>query len=127
MKKPSVIISTLAVAIAMLTSTIMPSDAATMPRPQTAAQQADSLVISAKVLIRRGHRYYNGHRGYAYRRHGYRRYNGFWFPAAAFIGAAVIIGAPVTMSIRSCRARYRSYRASDDTYQPRRGPRMRCR
>jgi hypothetical protein len=39
----------------------------------------------------RGFAYYNGYRGYPYWRRGYREYNGFWFPAAAF--AAIIGGA----------------------------------
>jgi hypothetical protein len=32
---------------------------------------------------------YNGHRGYRAHHRGYRLYNGYWFPPAAFIGAAI--------------------------------------
>ena len=85
---------------------------------------------------RRGNRaYYNNHRGYHQRRPGYRQYNGFWFPPAAFIAGAIIGGAmnnnvivqPVTSAhVQWCYNRYRSYRASDNTFQPYNGPRQRC-
>ena len=42
--------------------------------------------------LRRGG-YYNGYRGYRDYRPGYRRHNGFWFPAAAFITGAIVGGA----------------------------------
>lgn len=82
---------------------------------------------------RRGNRsYYSGHRGFDRPRHGYREHNGAWFPAAAFITGAIIGG---TMSqsggggdghVAWCYDRYRSYRASDNTYQPYDGPRQEC-
>ncbi len=85
---------------------------------------------------RRGNRaYYNSHRGYRERRPGYRRHNGFWFPPAAFIAGAIIGGAlnnTVTVRpsgsahIQWCHNRYRSYRASDNTFQPYNGPRKQC-
>lgn len=84
--------------------------------------------------------WYNGHRGYSYYRPGYRRYNDFWFPAAAFIGGAIVGGAlaspaPVYRApaygysqshVDWCYSRYRSYRASDNTFQPYNGPRREC-
>ena len=82
---------------------------------------------------RRG--YYNGHRGYSYHRPGYRQYNGYWFPLAAFATGAIIGGAmnqPQAVPayggshVEWCQNRYRSYRAYDDTYQPNNGPRRRC-
>jgi hypothetical protein len=82
------------------------------------------------------YRYWRGHRGYRYYRPGYRRYDGFWFPAAAFITGAIIGGAlnqPVRRVYRGgdahvqwCYNRYRSYRAYDNTYQPYNGPRRQC-
>jgi hypothetical protein len=91
-----------------------------------------------------GRHYYNGHRGYRQSRQGWRQHNGWWFPPAAF-AAGVIVGgsiaqpAPVyrprpvyrqpAMSnahIRWCYDRYRSYRASDNTFQPYNGPRQIC-
>lgn len=79
--------------------------------------------------------YYNGHRGYRERRSGYRYHNGYWFPLAAFatgaiIGGAINQGSPRVSSssahVRWCEQRYRSYRASDNTYVPRAGVRAVC-
>ena len=87
--------------------------------------------------------YYNGYRGYRYRRDGYRRHNdGWWYPLAAF-GAGVIIGGAIAQPPRYvepsyarpglpsshvnwCYDRYRSYRAWDNSYQPYGGPRQQC-
>ena len=82
--------------------------------------------------------YYNGHRGYRNHRRGYRQHNGFWFPPAAFALGAIIGGAidngrvvrPGSMNpqhVRLCHQKYRSYRASDNTFQPYHGPRKQCR
>lgn len=80
----------------------------------------------------RGGGYWHGHRGYRYARPGYRRYNdGLWYPLAAFTAGAIIGGAishPPRGSahVRSCASRYKTYRASDNTYQPTNGPRRQC-
>jgi hypothetical protein len=67
--------------------------------------------------------YYNGHRGYYERRHGYREYNGMWFPLAAFATGAIVGGAIAQPSVgyggshvEWCANRYRSYRAYNNTY-----------
>jgi hypothetical protein len=80
--------------------------------------------------------YWRGHRGYRDRRPGYREYNGWWFPPAAFIAGAIIGGAmnqaPAarpgggSAHVQWCYDRWRSYRASDNTYQPYNGPRRQC-
>ena len=78
--------------------------------------------------------YYNGHRGYRDYRPGYRRYNGFWFPLGAFATGAIIGGAVAAPRVYSggsahvnwCVNRYRSYRVSDNTFQPNVGPRRSC-
>ncbi len=85
---------------------------------------------------RNGNRaYYNGQRGYKYQRNGYRYYNGFWFPAGAFIAGAIIGGAinngnnysgGGSRHVQWCYDRYRSYRASDNSFQPYHGPRQQC-
>lgn len=84
---------------------------------------------------RRGNQaYYNGHRGYRDRRPGYRQHNGWWFPPAAFIAGAIIGGGianqqPQRLSrqhVRWCQDRWRSYRVSDNSYQPLNGPRRAC-
>ena len=79
-----------------------------------------------------GYYWYNGHRGYRHYRHGYREYNGWWFPATAFLGAAIIGNAIANAPrggnahVQWCYDHYRSYRASDNTYQPYGGPRRQC-
>jgi hypothetical protein len=40
--------------------------------------------------------YYNGHRGDRHRHPGWRYYNGYWFPPAAFLAA--IIGGAILLS-----------------------------
>jgi hypothetical protein len=81
--------------------------------------------------------YWNGHYGYRYQRPGYRYYNGWWYPLAAFgVGAAVgsMVAQPryygnagyTAAHYQWCENRYRSYRASDNTFQPYNGPRQQC-
>ena len=92
---------------------------------------------------RGGWGYYNGHRGSREYRRGYRQYNGFWFPPAAFVAGAIIGGAiasqpavaaspvyaPVRLSaahVNWCENRWKSYRVSDNSFQPLSGPRQAC-
>jgi hypothetical protein len=80
--------------------------------------------------------YWRGHRGYRDHRPGYRQHNGWWFPPAAFIAGAIIGGAmnqaPAarpgggSAHVQWCYDRWRSYRASDNSYQPYNGPRRQC-
>ncbi len=84
--------------------------------------------------------YWRGHRGYRSARPGYRYRNGFWFPPAAFAAGAILGGAlagssgPAYAAPRGlgpehyewCDDRYKSYRASDNTFQPYEGPRQEC-
>ena len=80
-------------------------------------------------------RYWRGHRGYDHYRPGYRRHGDLWFPLAAFAAGAIISGAIANDSppayrgnahVSWCYDRYRSYRASDNTFQPYNGPRRQC-
>jgi hypothetical protein len=91
----------------------------------------------ARRFVRRGDNYYyNGHRGYRQHRRGYREHNGWWFPAGAFVAGALISGAIANQNnayrggsnshVSWCYDRYRSYRASDNTFQPYNGPRQQC-
>lgn len=86
------------------------------------------------IIIRKGHRYWHGHRGYRNFRHGYRRhYDGFWYPGAAF-GLGIIIAPQPRRIIRSlsvahinwCYANYRSYRERDNSWKPNNRPRRVC-
>jgi len=125
-----------------------------MPSPtQFQAQFGDSNVIEVQRrdarrgpdarrggFERRGnHAYYRGHRGSRQARRGWRQHQGYWFPPAAFIAGAIIGGAvtqPQQPSVRPgrmsqshvdwCFNRYRSYRVSDNTFQPYNGPRRVC-
>jgi len=84
-----------------------------------------------------GGAYWNGHRGYREYRRGYRRHGDNWFPLAAFATGALITGAIVNSEnnrvyegnshVQWCYDRYRSYRSSDNTFQPNNGPRQECR
>lgn len=106
----------------MATAAMVPAQA--MPVPERASAQTD--IQQVKVIIRYGH--WRGHRGYRYHRPGYRRHvDGFWYPATVFSLGVVIGAQPMHRShVRWCRDRYRSYRVSDDTFQPNDGPRRRC-
>jgi hypothetical protein len=147
---------------AVLLSSLMPAQA--MPLPATPAVESPAVT---EVQYRERDRwerdrwerrewrrdgYYNGHRGYRERRHGYRYHNGYWFPLAAF-GAGAIIGGAIAAQPRYvepapryvepaptyversdinprhyewCADRYRSYDSYSNTFQPNYGPRQTC-
>jgi hypothetical protein len=100
------------------------------------APTADPELIASRDVFRQNSDgvFLNGVRGHRDWRKGHRRSNGFWFPAAAFFGA-VIIGNAIANSANSgnysrharwCDLRYRTYRVSDDTFQPYVGGRRVC-
>jgi hypothetical protein len=107
-------ISALALGAAMAFSSVMP--VAAMPHA-TQPAEASSRIQQVQVVIKYGN--WRGHRGYRERRAGYRRHSdGFWYPRAAFTvkvapGVRVKVGA---RHARWCRTKYRSYRASDNTF-----------
>ena len=84
-----------------------------------------------------GGAYWNGHRGYREYHRGYRRHGDNWFPLAAFATGALITGAILNSEnnrvyegnshVQWCYDHYRSYRSSDNTFQPNYGPRRECR
>lgn len=122
-------------------ATVLTSPAEALP---VAPASAPPSVATAptQVWFRRGFYvvgggyYYNGYRGYVRVRPGYRYYNGYWFPAAAFaagVGAATVAPLPprpavrlAAAHVRWCSERYVSYRAWDNSYQPYDGPRRQC-
>ncbi|WP_027058899.1 BA14K family protein [Mesorhizobium loti] len=80
--------------------------------------------------------FWNGHRGYRDYHQGYRRHGDYWFPLAAFATGALITGAIVNSEnnryegnshVQWCYDHYRSYRSSDNTFQPNYGSRQECR
>lgn len=135
----------LAAAATLVTSSVVPAMSA--PWKPSGLSVPSSNV--EQVRYRRGYyynggrHYYNGHRGYNYYRPGYRNYNGWWYPAAAFAAGALIGGAiaaqpapaypapsygagGVNAHVQWCANRYRSYRVSDNTFQPYGAPRQQC-
>jgi hypothetical protein len=96
----------------------------------TTSEPAKSLsqIEQAQVTIK--YKTWRGHRGYRYKRPGYRRQvDGFWYPQAAFTvrvapGVRVKVG---PRHARWCRGQYRSYRVSDNTFVVRGGVRRVCR
>jgi BA14K-like protein len=144
-------LTTMIAAMAVTATSFVPANS--MPLPAAQAPIAQETVTNVQYRdrdrrerrwdrresrrdYRRGYRegYHNGHRGYRERRSGYRYYNGYWFPLAAFAAGAVIGGAATqarpsasgSSHIQWCANRYRSYRASDNTFQPYNGPRQQC-
>lgn len=130
-----------AVAATLAVATAIPLNAAPLTAPSV--PQASSPLILAqsgrgdgdRFERRGGDRFYRGHRGSREYRRGYRRGDdGWWYPLAAFgLGAAIGSMAAQPRATPSgsahvdwCYSRYRSYRASDNTFQPTNGPRRQC-
>ncbi|MGK6313921.1 BA14K family protein [Neorhizobium sp. DT-125] len=127
-----------AAALAVASALTSFTSAQALQMPSAPAISAASAVTDVQYRDRRDWRrdrygWHRGYRGYRDRRPGYRYYNGFWFPLAAF-GTGVIIGGAIANDrgpysgrhVAWCESRYRSYRASDNTYVPRAGVRARC-
>jgi hypothetical protein len=125
----------------------VPADAAWM-QPQASSASSDLQSVDHRRWMK--HRsinrnrnfsesdsaYWNGHRGSRDYHRGYRRHGDYWFPLAAFATGALITGAIINNNqnrvfrgnshLEWCYDHYRSYRASDNTFQPSYGPRRQC-
>ena len=78
------------IAAVVLAGALVPAEA--MPRLVVPSTGIDaSLDVTTVQYRRHGGGYYNGHRGYRDYRPGYRHYDGYWYPLAAF-GAGALIG-----------------------------------
>ncbi|TRC99815.1 BA14K family protein [Mesorhizobium sp. WSM4303] len=131
-------------------SAAVPAGATQMIAPQAPSASSDVQAVDYKPWMKRnfnGNRnfsrynndgpYWNGHRGSRHYRHGYRRHGDYWFPLAAFATGALITGAIINSEnnrvyegdahVQWCYDHYRSYRASDNTFQPNYGGRKQCR
>ncbi len=94
----------------------------------------------------RGPGVFNGYRGRRHRVPGWRHHNGWWFPPAAFALGVIIgnglygggyyrvqpqptyrYGSPPGEHYRWCGWTFKTFRAWDNTYVPRRGVRAQCR
>ncbi|WP_144862310.1 BA14K family protein [Mesorhizobium sp. J18] len=131
--------------------------ASAMPMARAGADLAATVPVNGQGLVqkaqyserRRGgySRHYRGARHWrhhhSHRRHHYRhrhRHSDAWIAPGAFIAGALIgsaLSQPRYPAYRSygysrshvdwCYSRYRSYRASDNSFQPYHGPRRECR
>lgn len=125
----------------MAMTSLIPAQAAPLPVVKAPQVTSDVQQVQYRRHYER-HGYYHGHRGYRDRRPGYRRHNdGWWYPLAAFGAGAIIGGAIAAPPPRRypqrvytggnahyqwCASRYRTYRASDNSYVPRVGYRAQC-
>jgi hypothetical protein len=129
-----------ALGLLMAVTAVLPATAMPMLVQPIAGQKSPQVSEVEQVQYRRYRPgYWNGHRGYHGYHRGYRRHNdGYWYPLAAF-GAGAIIGGAIASQPRRpayaginprhydwCASRYRTYRASDNTYVPRAGVRAVC-
>jgi hypothetical protein len=132
-------IAALAAAALLLLAHAAPASAISLANPAMMVGQGGiSHEVSYRhgVVVVRGVDYYNGFRGVAFARPGYRFYQGFRFPPAAFDAGVNIdrtlahpvppTGRLTAAHVNGCFAQYRSYRAYDNTFQPHGGPRKQC-
>jgi len=131
-----------ALAASFTAASFVPVNAAPLEPLQVRPAVSDtaSNIQDVQYKWRRNHSdrgsYWRGHHGSRHWRPGYRRHGDFWFPLAAFATGAIISGAIANdrppayrggnAHVRWCYDRYRSYRASDNTFQPYNGPRRQC-
>lgn len=130
--KPYLTATVLSLAAALVA---MPQQSHAMPAVPLAVETPASLLtpVHGSIHWRKGHPYWNGHRGYRHRRPGYRHYGGYWFPHHAFSFGIIITPRPYEPTYqltrahyRWCEGRYRSYRRWDNSFQPYHGPRKPC-
>src|SRR5690606_22374095 len=134
-----------AISATVVAGGIMPAQA--MPVIASPAAKLSVQSDVTEVRHRRHHRRgsYHGQRGHRPKRPHHRYHNGCWYPLAAFGAGALIGGAmasqpryvePAPRRVYSnginprhydwCHARYRSYDARSNTFQPYHGPRKTC-
>lgn len=131
-------LSAAGLSLAVALAGFVPAQAAVVRPSAPATVSSDVATVAHRYDHRRG--YYRGYRGYRAYRPGYRYHDGYWFPLAAFTAGAIIGGAiaqpaparPIYNSginprhYEWCHARYRSYDARSNTFQPYNGPRRTC-
>lgn len=79
-----------ALAATFALSVSSPVNAAPVFVPKAQAVQSDVIQVQDGAKSLRSYGWHNGYRGYRHYRRGYREFDGFWFPAGAFIAGAVI-------------------------------------
>lgn len=120
MKNTSKLIA-LVLGSAFAVTSMAPAQALPMA-PMKVERQAQSEIQPAAVKVK----VWRGHRGYRHKRPGYRYYNGFWFPPAAFVVKVKPAKRWGNRHVRWCRNHYASYRRIDNSWKPYNGPRRKC-
>lgn len=144
-------LSVAAASAAVLATSMVPAEAMPLPAIDTHAKPAVSGMAPGVTDVQYRHwhggggpGWYGGYHGYRGYRGGYRYYDGYWYPLAAF-GAGALIGGAIAAPTyvepapryyagaginpehyRWCEARYRSYDPGSNTFQPNHGPRQPC-
>jgi hypothetical protein len=156
MKRTTSYLCAAAMAVSTMGFGVVGANAQPMPVPtQVQAPAAEGNVINVRShradrradwrerrgFERRGDRaYFRGYRGQRHARPGWRQHQGWWFPPAAFAAGAILGGVLGQATqpqqpprrgmsqahVQWCYDRYRSYRSSDNTFQPYQGPRRQC-
>lgn len=118
-----------------VTNTVKDTDSNT-EAPNPVVIKTDS--STSQTVIKHHHRrgYLNGYKGYHHPRPHYARYSdGWYYPDVAFKNNGETIRTKVISTavgdlpvdhIRYCQSHYRSYRLSDNSFQPYHGPRQQC-
>ncbi len=140
-----------ALTVAVGLTGVIPANGAPLYMPSTVeAQPPEVIKVQDQIFwqLRRGkqgsrlhnrrinrHESRNHRRHHRHRHYRHRRDNDAWIPGA-FIAGALIGGAIANSNnvysgggsahVQWCYDRYRSYRASDNTFQPYNGPRRQC-
>jgi len=84
MKKLIPIVGALALSVTGVAASAAPVSAAPLHSQHQAHQQKPRFESHGSYA------YYNGHKGYRARHPGYRYYNGYWFPPAAFVFFSIL-------------------------------------
>jgi BA14K-like protein len=136
MKQAMTLFTSMTLAAAILAGAAAPAVAGPIPIPMAKPAMSDVIQVDRRDRFeRQGNSVFlNGNRGFRHRQRGFREYNGFWFPEAAFLGAIIIgqaldgprMGRRTSAHVEWCFNRYRSYRASSNSFQPYNGPRRIC-
>ena len=117
-----------------VTTTI--TDATTTKKETAAPIVVKTDANAGNVVIRHHHSrgYLNGYKGYRHPRPHYARYmDGWYYPEAAFkdeVKSDVVVKEHASSlpakHIHYCQTHYKSYRLSDNSFQPYHGPRQQC-
>ena len=90
MKKIITLVSAAVLSVTALGATLAPASAA--PNDNYWQNRQHDQRPQPKFERHGDYAYYNGQKGFKHRHAGYREYNGYWFPPAAFVIGGLIFG-----------------------------------